>query len=117
MKILLKSEGHPYPDRYRYGDGPNWRLRVVREAFNCIGLNQNLLNHGIQREVYAISLASNAARFLRGEVSRARWQLYTSKEIGDYCVQRWMVPRSERDDTYKYVTRDQTLNKLIRNGH
>ena len=117
MKEFLESEGHAYPHGYKYGDGPNWRLRVVREAFNCIGLNQNILNHGIRREVYAIPLASNAARYLRGEVTRARWQLYSSQEIGEFCVQRWMVPRSEWDHTYQNVTREQTLNKLIRNGH
>ena len=117
MKVLLRSEGHAYPDLYKYGDGPNWRIRVVREAFNCIGLNQNILNHGVQREVYAIPLARNATRVLRGEVSRAGWELYSSKKIGEYCVQRWMVPRSERDHTYKFATRNQTLKNLIRNGH
>ena len=117
LKNLLKSEGHAYPQGYKYGDGPNWRLRVVRAAFSRLGLSQNILNHGIRREVYAVPLASNADRCLRGEVKRARWQLYSTKEIGDFCVQRWMVPRSEWDHTYLEVTREQILNKLIRNGH
>ena len=117
LKKLLQSEGHAYPQGYKYGDGPNWRLRVVRAAFSRLGLSQNILNHGIRREVYAVPLASNADRCLRGEVKRARWQLYSTKEIGDFCVQRWMVPRSEWDHTYLDITREQTLNKLIRNGH
>ena len=117
LKELLKLEGHAYPQGYKYGDGPNWRLRVVRAAFSRLGLSQNILNHGIQREVYAVPLASNADRCLRGEVKRAKWQLYSTREIGDFCVQRWMVPRSEWDHTYLDITREQTLNKLIHNGH
>lgn len=117
LKKLLESEGHAYPQGYKYGDGPNWRLRVVRAAFSRLGLSQNILNHGIRREVYAVPLASNTDRCLRGEVKRVRWQLYSTKEIGDFCIQRWMVPRSEWDHTYLDITREQTLNKLIRNGH
>ncbi len=40
MRHYLKAHGHPYADNHRYGDGPNWKLRAVRECLRLLGLNR-----------------------------------------------------------------------------
>ena len=116
MKKYLEITQHPYATGYEYGDGPNWRIRLIREALKSVGFKRQHLNHGIQREVFAIPLASNFREILTGSAKRPKRNLLTSEEIGRFCVQRWMYPRSQRDDTYKSITCEQTYDRLMKNG-
>ncbi|MGH9785668.1 MAG: Druantia anti-phage system protein DruA, partial [Terriglobia bacterium] len=43
MRDYLKAHGHPYADNHHFGDGPNWKLRAVRECLKLLGLNPDLL--------------------------------------------------------------------------
>jgi hypothetical protein len=50
-----------------FGEGQSPKLRQLREGFAALGLNRaDVLNHGAQRLVYALALASNAPRYLLG---------------------------------------------------
>lgn len=57
--------------RYRYGHGPNWRIRALREFFKLVGFNsrqfEKLLLLGTKRAYYVCPLASNWREFLKGE--------------------------------------------------
>ena len=101
MVEILKERDHPYVDPElqgnRYGGGPNWRFRVIRAALDQIGLRQELLQHGIAREVYGIPLATNWREFLVGHEKKAIFNLLTVRQISDYCLSRWIVPRAERN--------------------
>ena len=59
MRDYLKAHGHPYANNNRYGDGPSWKLRAVRECLRLLGLNTDWLHHGIAREVFVCELAKN----------------------------------------------------------
>jgi hypothetical protein len=65
-----------------------------------------VLHHGVQREVFLCTLASNAARMLRTGKGRPQLSsLLTVEEIGQLAVQRWMLPRSERMPEYRNWSR------------
>lgn len=113
MLGLLKTKRHRYARGYKFGNGPNWRMRVIREALDALDLSQDLLLHGIQREVFAIPLARNFREVLRGEAKRCLWQRHTVKEISAYCKERWIVPRSVRDETFRAVSRE-TIAQMLR---
>ena len=52
LRQVLQEDGHSYADGHQFGDGPNWRIRVVRAALEAIGLaSDTILRHGIKREV------------------------------------------------------------------
>lgn len=87
--------------KYKFGQGPNYRMRVVRTALEELGLPGDLLRHGIKREVYVAPLAKNAAAFLRGERRRLRWHKRPLKDMIHFWRQRWLLPRAARDDSYK----------------
>ena len=86
---------------YKFGQGPNWRMRTIRVALNQLGLDPDLVRHGIRREVFLAPLASNWREFLRGETSRPRWTSYPLHQLRDHFVHRWAIPRSQRDPSYK----------------
>ena len=112
MRKLLELEGHPYASNYRFGQGPNWRLRVIRLVLTRIGLNPDLLRHGIAREVYASPLGLNWREFLHGTDDNCIIQRPSSLEIGDLAVQRWMTPRADRNPNFRDWTKYDTWNAL-----
>ncbi|MFQ5790851.1 MAG: Druantia anti-phage system protein DruA, partial [Acidobacteriota bacterium] len=72
MRDLLRLHGHKYADGYDYGRGPNWRMRVIREALQKVGLDGELLHHGVEREVFAMPIAKNWRDYLIGKTTRLK---------------------------------------------
>ena len=102
LRDYLRDIDHSYADRNRFGQGPNWRLRTTRAALAALGLNQDVLRHGIQREVFLCQLASNAQKILhsgRGKPDLS--SLLTAKQVAKLAVERWMAPRADRRPEFK----------------
>ena len=115
LRDYLRDVGHPYADRHRFGQGPNWRLRTTRAALRILGFDDRLLRHGIQRQVFVCTLASNAREILRtGEGRPDLVSLLSVHEIGQLAVERWIVPRSRRRPEYRDWTSDE-VGKLFGN--
>ena len=101
MREYLSLKDNIYSKNNRYGNGPNWKLRAIRAALELIGMNKNLLNHGIKREVFISRLAINAGQILRGEKKRPSYEgLLSVDEVSNIALQRWVVPRSLRRQEY-----------------
>ena len=97
LRDYLRDIKHPYADLHRFGQGPNWRLRTTRAALHNLGFKDDLLKHGIRREVFLSELASNARRILRTGKGRPNLTtLLTAEEIGVLALERWVVPRAQR---------------------
>jgi hypothetical protein len=97
--------------------GPNWRIRVARTALEKIGIDGNaILKHGIERDVYAISLASNWQDILLGRQKNVRSCVLPASEIADFCLSRWIVPRAARDKRYKRFARRRIMDCLLNGG-
>jgi Domain of unknown function (DUF4338) len=92
---------------HEYGSGPNWRLRTIRRALGKIGIEDDLLHHGVRRQVFLAPRATNWKQFLRGETDEPNWYRLHLSEMAAFYRRRWAVPRSERDGSYKSVVRDQ----------
>jgi hypothetical protein len=102
IREYLRLSEHPYADQHRFGQGPNWRLRTIRAALAQLGINQSVLRHGIQREVFFCPLATNAQRLLATGKGRPDLStLRTVGEISELARIRWMEPRAARRDEYK----------------
>lgn len=113
LRDYLREVGHPYPDLHRFGQGPNWRLRTTRAALTALGLDADMLHHGVRREVFLCTLASNAEKLLRAGKGRPNLSsLLPVREIGKHAVQRWMLPRSERMPDYRKWRRENIASLL-----
>jgi hypothetical protein len=97
--------------------GPNWKIRVARTALEKIGLDaEDILNHGIAREVYAVPLALNWQEVLLGKQKNVRTCVLPASEIMEFCLNRWIVPRSSRDKRYKSFARCRIMEHLLNGG-
>ncbi|MBN9038828.1 MAG: DUF4338 domain-containing protein [Rhizobiales bacterium] len=115
MRLFLRERNHAYADKHKFGEGPNWRLRTIRAALSALNFNENILRHGIKREVFISKLASNALEVLRtGAEAPDICGLRTVTEISDLARDRWLVPRAERGEIdYRAWQRDM-IPKLIK---
>ena len=114
MRGYLRQTKHAYASGNRFGMGPNWKLRVARAALEAIGFDSAvLLRHGVEREVYGIPLARNWREILRGTHERVYSHCKPANDIGEFCRERWLVPRSLRDPTYLSVTRASIRQLLV----
>ena len=117
LREHLEAKGHPYASGHRFGMGPNWKLRVARAALEDIGIDGNsILKHGVEREVYAIPLADNWREVLSGKRKRTRSLTKSASEIARFCLNRWVVPRSNRDKNYQNFDKDSMIDSLLNGG-
>lgn len=112
MRKLLEYEGHSYASGHQYGDGPNWRMRVVREALKRAGLDENLLRHGVAREIYAAPLGVSWRDALCGRTPLGEVLRPSAAELGRRAVARWLIPRAERRPEFRQWTVDDTWQML-----
>lgn len=115
MRDFLRTRDHGYADKHTFGEGPNWRLRTIRAALKALRMNETVLRHGIQREVFIARLATNAFDVLRtGQSEPDVTGLLSVAEISDMVVDRWMAPRAARGEI-DYRSWDRAnVPKLIR---
>lgn len=107
LRDYLREVGHSYADLHRFGQGPNWRLRTTRVALETLGFEEDMLRHGIQREVFICQLATNSLKILhsgRGKPNLST--LLSAEEVARLAVERWMVPRSERMPEFRTWKRE-----------
>ena len=113
MRAYLSARRDPYADNHKYGDGPNWRLRTIRQSLRLLGLDPGLVRHGLAREVFLSKLADNAFDVLNGERKRAIYStLLSANDVAERALSRWIMPRAARDATYREVTRESILESI-----
>ena len=104
MQQLLMEKGIMITNRF--GDGPNWRMRVIRSASDIIGFNSDmLLRHSFKRGIYAIPLAKNFRSFLLGKTHKPMYYNLSMKELVNFWKRRWLNMRKQNKDV-----KDKTLN-------
>ncbi len=102
MKAL--AEGYGYIISHRFGDGPNWRMRVIRTACDLMGLDsETILRHSFQRGLYAVPLASNWKPFLLGKAKRPKYKNMPLNALVSYWRRRWFEMRRANPDVVSKV--------------
>jgi hypothetical protein len=113
IRKFLRAKKHLYAGNHQFGDGPNWRLRAIRKALGELDINESVLRHGIQREVFICPFGSNALEILKtGKGTLDLTSLKTVEQISDLVRERWMVPRAERYPEYRNWKRE-AIPRLI----
>jgi hypothetical protein len=117
MRAYLRLIRHTYADNCKFGTGPNWRIRVIRATLESLGMNPNILRHGINRQVFSCEMGTNTKKFLKGEVSRLFTpDLRTLDEVARMANERWIVPRSLRRPEYINWKNDSIMEILQKNA-
>lgn len=113
LREYLREIGHAYADLHRYGEGPNWRMRTTRAALESLGFEDDILRHGIQREVFMCQLADNSLKILHSGRGKPKLSsLRSADEVAHLAVERWMLPRSERMPEFR-LWRSENIKSLL----
>ncbi len=92
MKELAKTNGCNISNRF--GDGPNWRMRVIRSACDALNLKSDvILRHSFKRGLFAVPLAINYKSFLRGDSKKAIYRNLPLAKLAEYWRERWLSMR------------------------
>ncbi len=92
MKQLLKEKNIFVMNKF--GDGPSWRMRVIRTVGDLLGFDSDfLLKHSFKRNIYAIPLAKNLKKFLNEEEKKPKYYNYSQKNIVNFWKRRWFNNR------------------------
>jgi hypothetical protein len=110
LRSYLRRRRDTYADNNRYGQGPSWRFRAIRQAFALLGLPSGLIQHGIQREVFICRTAQNGVEILQRGKGRPNFSnLKTVAEVGQLALARWVIPRALRNPEFANWERKQIL--------
>ena len=94
MQQLLSEKGIMITNRF--GDGPNWRMRVIRTASDIIGFDSDvLLRHSFKRGIYAVPLTKNFRSFLLGKADRAVYFNLPLETLVKFWKERWLIMRKK----------------------
>lgn len=90
IKEIVPQE---YFNTYKYGQGPNWKMRILRRGLRELGFSEEMLSIGWQRGYYACPLAENCQEYLLGDSNKPVWKYNKKHELIDYWRERWIIPR------------------------
>lgn len=94
MQQLLMEKGIMVTNRF--GDGPNWRMRVIRLASDIIGFDSDiLLQHSFKRGIYAVPLAKNFRSFLFGKTDKPIYYNLPMQALVKFWKERWLNMRKK----------------------
>ncbi|MBI2512176.1 MAG: DUF4338 domain-containing protein [Opitutae bacterium] len=98
---------------HQFGQGPNFRIRVVRLALESLSMNPDILRHNLRREVFLCALAKNASKLLTGRAVRPNVRdVVSAAEVSVAARQRWLIPRAERRPEFRNWTLEDTLRVI-----
>ncbi len=92
---------------YKFGNGPNWKMRVLKAGLRELDLSEKMLGIGWQRGYYRLPLAENWQDFLLGKTDKICFYQISKNELINYWKTRWVFPRIEK---LKYKLMDETVN-------
>lgn len=102
MRALLES--HNVQVTNRFGDGPVWRMRVIREVGKLLDFDSDfLLQHSFRRNIYVVPLAENYIEFLNGQEKRLKYYNDSIKDLVEFWRTRWLSKRRERSEVVESV--------------
>jgi hypothetical protein len=102
-ELIAYAQQYCRPTAKHTAWGNGWRNRreVIRRVLAELGLSQDLLYHGVEREVFVAPLAANAREFLRGEDEQLTGGAPSVAELFSYFRTRWLLPRAQRITSYR----------------
>lgn len=112
LKSLVASEHPEKANSFDFGKGPNWKIRVIRDALKLLGVDQNAVKHGIRREVFFCRLYEDTEKYLKTGIAPTRPLARHEETIAQQALNRWLIPRTERDQSYKAFSCEQWLKKV-----
>ncbi|CAD5951926.1 Druantia anti-phage system protein DruA [Planktothrix agardhii] len=95
-ELIKQVVSEDYFNTYKFGQGPNWKMRVLKEGLRKLGFSADMLSVGWQRGYYSCPLAENWQEYLLGESNIPEWKDFNKNELIEYWQNTWIIPRLEK---------------------
>lgn len=112
VQRLLLSENGEYVSG-GYGNGPKIRWQNFVRALPILGLPSSYLEHGLQREVYLFRFINDLEIGMAGGNFGSHINLSVN-EYANYWKERWAIPRSRRNESWKDFDSETYFSKFFR---
>ncbi|MDP2662442.1 MAG: DUF4338 domain-containing protein [Dehalococcoidia bacterium] len=96
IREFLKSQG--VSTRGGFGVGPRIIWQTYVRALGRLGLSDELLKHGLRREVYLFPLIQNLTDYMEGRAIEPEPEVRLFCDLVQWWRERWLLPRAERVD-------------------
>lgn len=101
LKYLVLSIEPEKANSHTFGQGPNWKIRVIREALKILEVDQRHVRHGFQREIFISRLYENSLGYLNSNEDLGSPLTESTDVLGELAISRWMINRSLKDESFK----------------
>jgi len=96
LEVIRKYGNEEVLKKYKFGQGPNYKLRVISEGLKILGLSKTKLTmHSIKRGYYFAPLAENWREFLLMKTNNPKFIANSLEENFLYWKERWLPKRLE----------------------
>lgn len=106
-----------------FGEGANPKLRAIREGVEALGfIAQQLITHGITKNLYGVKLASNLPEYLLGKDETPNYLFSfedierSSSNIADWWFERWAQKRLADETTLKKISSENFIHPIRHNA-
>jgi len=96
-----------------FGTGPRVKWQTMVRALERLGFSRDLLRHGVKREAFLFSLASNLKDYMEGQADEPAYFDRPFAELTTYWRERWLLGRAERVDGWQEWRREEVKTMLI----
>ena len=124
IRRFAESHCTPTAKHTQWGSGFRSKREVVRKVLSELGLPMAYHYHGVQRQVFVAPLGSNTQSFLQGDTNELDYYEQDATALSDHFAERWLIPRSERLDSYKgfnptsyLLWHDSQMNRIKQDEH
>lgn len=79
-----------------YGSGPRAVWINCRRTFDLLGIDDDLLKHGVRRETFLFPLIKNLSAYISGQETKPQYFQLSFEELSTWWRERWLLSRAER---------------------
>lgn len=96
-----------------YGTGPKRSWQLIRTTLDKIGIPEDILKHGIEREAFLFRLIDNLEDYLEGRTTTPVYRDLPFSKLANFWKERWMIDRSARVDGWHKWESEEVVKSLI----
>ncbi len=109
LRAFVVHHCDPTMRHKNWGNGFRNKREIVTKCLHVLGLPKAFGRHGIQREIFAAPLGQKTKEFLCGENKQVRFYDWPLDKLFAMFKHRWLLPRSERETTWREFRRESYL--------
>jgi hypothetical protein len=96
-----------------FGNGPKIVWQNINRARQRLNLSDELLKHGIKREVFLFPLINNLSEYMEGKSDTPYYIDQSFDELVDWWKQRWLTRRASSVSDWRAWNKDKILDMLF----